>query len=272
MRRVWLAMIIVAVLAVACGGSDSDTEATAGDGNGSSTSDSGGDGVDASTDEPAGDAADESADESDDGEPADEEPADEEPDPDFSGSGSGDFCATAREYEENDPLEDLSFFDGQAFFDAADELWNGILPDVPDEIRPDVEVIIDNFRQMRELGEKYDYDFFDEELSAEMEAIDQTGMEEATARFDAYLEDVCGITSVDTSGDGIGGDDIEIDPDQLGTSAEIVAQIFNLDLETAECLVDELGDLNDPSAIDFSRLDEPICGTTLNEVLAGMGQ
>ena len=43
-------------------------------------------------------------------------------------------------------------------------------------------------------------------------------------------------------------------------------------METAECLVEELGDISDPGAVDFTRLDEPICGTTLNELLfAGAG-
>ena len=266
MRKWWLALMIVALLASACGGSDSVTDIVV---DGANSSDDGSDGGDSDGDDTGSD---------DDGvdgnEPADDDPDDEgedEPDTDFSGSGSGDFCETAREFEENDPLEDVSFGDAE-FFDTADEVWNGILPSVPDEIRPDVETIIANFGQMREIAEKYDYSFLTDEALAELDDIDTTDMEAASARFDAYLEDVCGITSFSSDGDDVPAIDLDDLTDaQITTSASIIAQVFGVDMETAECLVTEFGDLNDPGAIDFARLDEPVCGTTLNELFAGAG-
>ncbi|NNC80355.1 MAG: hypothetical protein HKN94_09420 [Acidimicrobiales bacterium] len=282
MRKWWLALMIVALVASACGGSDAEVVSDVLD-EGTSSSDDGSDaGDDSGSDDGGSDDADEPADV-----PADDpDPEDEEPDPDFSGSGSGDFCDTAREFEENDPLEDLDFFDAD-FFDAATELWNGILPSVPDELRPDVEVIIANFDDMRAIAEKYDYNFMSEGALAEFEAMDTTEMDAAGARFDAYLEDVCGIDTFDSDGTET-LDDMDIDLDELGidlddidfdelseaeltSAAAFVAQIFGVDVETAECLVGEFGALSDPSAVDLSRMDEPVCGTTLNEVFAGLG-
>jgi hypothetical protein len=57
----------------------------------------------------------------------------------------------------------------------------------------------------------------------------------------------------------------------MTSSAGIIASIFGVDMETAECLVGELGDISSPGAVDLSTLDDPICGTTLNEVFQGAG-
>ena len=265
MRRWWLILAIVALIAAGCGSSDDDTD-VASDATDGASADDGTDAGDADSG-----ADDDGGDDDGSGDGGDDDGSDD--DPDFSGSGSDDFCETAREYEENDPLENLSALDGPEFFDAAEELWNGILPSVPDEIRADVETIIDTFDEMRQIGEEYDYDFFDEEAGAAMDALDTTEMDEATARFDAYLEDVCGIVSVDTDG----SEAPTLDPDdltdeQIEASARFLSQMFDIDMETAECLVTELGDITDPTSVDFDRLDEPICGTTLNELLfAGSG-
>jgi len=146
---------------------------------------------------------------------------------------------------------------------------------VPDELRPDVEVIIANFDDMRAIAEKYDYDFMSEGALTELEAMDTTKMDAAGARFDAYLEDVCGIDSFDSDGSET-LDDIDLDLEDLtdvdiSSAAGFVAQIFGVDMETAECLVEEFGELSDPDAVDLSRMNEPVCGTTLNEVFAGLG-
>lgn len=254
MRKFWFVTIIIMLLAAACGSSESDVAADA-----TSTSDAGnndddGDGVD-----PA---------DSDDGDDAGDA------DPDFSGSGSDDFCDTAREFEENDPFEGLRITDGEVFFDAADELWGGVLPQVPDEIRADVETIISAFDDMRAIGEEYDYQFVNQAASEAFEAIDTGPMDAASERFDAYLEDVCGIESF-VSGPEAGAN-IDVDlgdltDGQITSSASFVAQIFGVDMETAECLVTEFGDISAPGAIDPTQLDTPVCGTTLNEVFSGAG-
>ena len=260
MRKFWLVTIIIVLLAAACGSSDSDVVADSSSTTVGSSNDDDGSGAD-----PA-DSSDSSGDK--DGDDAGDD------DPDFSGSGSGDFCDTAREFEENDPLEGLSITDGEEFFDAADELWDEVLPQVPDEIRGDVETIISGFDEMREIGEEYDYQFFNAAASDAFDAIDSAPMDAASDRFDVYLEDVCGIDSFVSGSDT--GPDIDIDlgdltDGQITSSAAIVAQIFGVDMETAECLVTELGDITSPGAVDPTQLDAPICGTTLNEVFSGAG-
>ena len=65
-----------------------------------------------------------------------------------------------------------SITDGEEFFDAADELWDGVLPQVPDEIPADVETIISGFDDMRAIGEEYDYQFVNQAASEAFEAID----------------------------------------------------------------------------------------------------
>ena len=269
MRKFWLVTIIIVLLAAACGSSDSDVAADSSstsdvsnnedDGGGADPTDSNDDGEDAADGDDGGDGGEDSGDD----------------DPDFSGSGSGDFCDTAREFEENDPLEGLSITDGEEFFDAADELWDEVLPQVPDEIRADVETIISGVDEMRAIGEEYDYQFFNAAASEAFEAIDTAPMDAASQRFDAYLEDVCGIDSFASGSDtGAGGSDTDIDlgdltGDQLTSSAAFIADIFGIDMETAECLVTELGDIGSPGGIDPTQLDIPVCGTTLNEVLSG---
>ena len=278
MSRFWLAIgLALMLVATACGGSDSDVSSDAG-ADTSSTDDSGSSGAASDDDGDSGAASDgDSSDGGDDDtdDTADEPAEDDEPEPDddFSGSDGDDFCGLAEEFDENDPFEGLTPLDGPAFADAADETWGRVMSVVPDEIRSDVEVIRDNFFALREIGEKYDWNFFSEEASTELEALDTPEMDEATARFDAYLEDVCGITSFVTEEEATSEIDIdptELTPEQIETSAGIIAQISDLDIETAECLVEELGDFSD-GAVDFDNLNEPVCGTTLNEVLFGAG-
>lgn len=260
MRKFWLVTIIIVLVAAACGSSDSDVAAASNSTNDGTNNDDDGGGADL-TDSNDGDGGD--------------DPGDD--DPDFSGSGSGDFCDTAREFEENDPLAGLSINDGEKFFDAADELWDGVLPQVPDEILTDVETIISGFDEMRAIGEEFDYQFVNQAASAAFEAIDTAPMDAASERFDAYLGDVCGIDSFVSGPDtGPVGPDTDIDlgdltDDQLNSSAALIAQIFGVDMETAECLVTEIGDITSPGAIDPTQLDTPVCGTTLNEVLSGAG-
>jgi hypothetical protein len=258
MRKFWLVTIIIVLLAAACGSSDSDVAADSSSTTVGSANDDDGAGADPT------DSSDSSGD--NDGDAAGDD------DPDFSGSGSGDFCDTAREFEESDPLEGLSITDGEEFFDAADELWEGVLPQVPDEIRADVETIISGFDEMREIGEEYDFQFFNAAASEAFDAIDSAPMDAASERFEAYLEDVCGIDSF-VSGPDTGADiDVDIGDlsgDQITSSAAFIADIFGIDMETAECLVTELGDIGSPGGIDPAQLDTPVCGTTLNEVLSG---
>jgi hypothetical protein len=261
MRKFWFVTIIIVLLAAACGSSDSDVAADS-----SSTTDGSNNDDDGAGPDPA--------DSNDEGDGGGADPTTTTDDPDFSGSGSGDFCDTAREFEENDPLDGLSITDGEVFFDAADELWDGVLPQVPDEIRADVETIISGFDEMRVIGEEYDFQFFNAAASEALEAIDSAPMDAASERFDAYLEDVCGIDSFVSGPDT--GADIDVDlgdltDGQITSSAAFVAQIFGVDMETAECLVAELGDISSPGAVDPTQLDAPVCGTTLNEVLSGAG-
>ena len=267
MSRVWLAIgLAVMLLASACGSSESDVVADGGD-----TASSSNDGSNDEDDAGSSDSSDGDSGDSGDDQPSDDSGDDEpepEPDPDFSGSDSDDFCGLARELDENDPFDGLTPFDGEAFVDAADETWGRVLDVVPDEIRADVEIIKDSFFAWREVGEKYEWNFFSDEAQAELDALDTAEVDEANERFDAYLEDVCGITSFVTEEEATSG---EIDPGQIGVPLEVIADAFGISVETLECLNEEFGgDITSPGAFDPSRMNEEVCGTTLNEVL-GLG-
>lgn len=134
---------------------------------------------------------------------------------DFSGKGSGDFCDKAREYDKK--FEDI----GQNSADAEEE-WrelekaiDDIAEDAPDEIEADVAVVRTNFKEVRALLEKYDYDF-SKVPPDEAAAIESEEVEEANERVNSYMETVCKIDQDgdgDTDGDEPGSDSGEAEED-----------------------------------------------------------
>lgn len=273
MRKLSSLFLAIAVLAAACGGDDTDDAAT------TATDDAGQDEASDDTadgDEPAGVS----------GEPADEpteepaeqptekpdEPADEDPPP-VSGDTSA-LCALGEELEADDPFNELTLFDGEEFFEVTTDAFDRVRDAAPSEIRDDVEIISDGWNELREIFEQYDYDLFNAELQAQIETFDTTEIDEASDRFGAYLLEACGIdidTPGDFQGDGPAAEPIDpADLENLDDPASVLQTIFGVDEETARCLVEELGGF-DPENIDPTTLNDPICGTTLLEVVTGGG-
>ncbi len=202
--------------------------------------------------------------------------------PVVSTGGGGDFCAIAAELEANDPFEDLSFFDGADFFDAASGLWDQVGASAPPELQGDVATVAAGLDDLQGLLEQYDYDFFNEELGAAMATLDTSEMDAAGESIETYVSDVCGIEL--NTGSSAGDDGPTTDPggleDLVGdldlenfnpeNTADVLAQIFGVDQELAECLAEEFGDF-DPENIDSSTLTQEVCGTTLLEVVSGIG-
>ena len=257
--RLWALAIVMALAATACGSGGTDTAETTSTtpvlGDDSSTTDS----------------------------PTTDSPSTTEIDQDFSGDDSGDFCATAREFDENDPFDNVGLTMGPGFFERAEELYGEVIAIAPDEIRPDFEASLDGIREMGAILDEYDYNFFDENLGAEMDALDTTALDASGERISVYLEEVCGIDSaldVDTPGaldglfpEGIDPADLEgLDLDS--NAAQSIFESFGIDEELATCLSEEFGedfDL-DSAGADPSFMTQEVCGTTILEIISGIGQ
>jgi len=255
--RLWALAIVTALAAAACGSDGTDT---------------------AETTSTAPVTSDESS--------TADLPSTSKVDEDFSGDDSDDFCATAREFDENDPFDNVGLTMGPEFFEQAEELYGEVLSIAPDEIRPDFEASLDGIRQLGAILEKYNYNFFDEDLGAEMDALDTTTLDASGERISAYLEEVCGIDDaleVDTPGvlDGLlpegidpadleGLADIELDSD----AAQSIFDSLGIDEELATCLSEEFGDdFNlDSAGADPAFMTQEVCGTTILEIISGIGQ
>jgi hypothetical protein len=269
MTRLWALLIVMAVTATACGSDGTDAVDTS---TGDTTA-----GVSEDSDQPSSTDA----------------PSTTEVDTDFSGDDSGDFCAKAREFDENDPFDDIGLSMSPAFFEEAEELYGEVISIAPDEIRGDFETSLDGIRQMGSLLEKYEYNFFNEELGVEMDALDTAALDASGERIGTYLEEVCGIENAldvetpddfDLDGllpDGIDPADLEgIDPADLEgfeldpNAAQSIFESFGIDQELATCLEEEFGDDFDFDAAgaDPSFMTQEVCGTTLFEILSGIGQ
>lgn len=195
----------------------------------------------------------------------------------FSGDDNSEFCKVAREFDENDPFENSAIPD-EEFFNAAEALWNDVLDIAPSDIKGDFETTLSSLQDFKGIMEKYDYEFFDEDLIVELDALDSTASDAAGARISAYLEDVCGIVGGLDAGDddtgfelpdGLDAESLEnIDP----AAVEGIFDALGVDAETAACLNEEFGDDFDLENPDLSILTEPVCGTTLMEIITNIGQ
>ncbi len=260
-KRFWAILIVMTLAAAACGGDSTET-------------------ADTTTSAPVSDESDTT-----------ESPTTSESDEDFSGDDSGDFCETAREFEENDPFENLGPVMGPEFFQEAEEVFGEVISIAPDEIRPDFEASLGGIREMGAILKKYDYNFLDQNLGAEMDALDTTTIDAASDRIDEYLEDVCGIENAleVESPAGLDGllpegldledlegldledlDGLEIDPE----TAQSIFDQFGIDEELAACLEQEFGsDFDfDSAGADPSFMTQEVCGTTIIEIISGIGQ
>jgi hypothetical protein len=174
-------------------------------------------------------------------------------------SGGGEWCDLARELDSNDVLDDVDIEDPDAIESAFEEmidLTQQAADSAPDEIKDDVELVVETARDLVDELRDVDFDFT---------ALDQSVLDnpEATAageRIDAYGERVCGIdggstddTDVDTGDDTLdtetdatdaSGDDSGLD----GTTRDqVIAQLTGVGLteDQANCIVDNVDDLEE---------------------------
>jgi hypothetical protein len=196
----------------------------------------------------------------------------------------GNFCDMVGSINDaGDANEEIDFFDPSAVEEAFKEFAAQIEAAkraAPGEIKADVELLADGMQDFLEILDEADYDFtalIALEGDPRMEAVDSPQYEAAQDRVDAY----CGIsdTSVDdgfTDPDPDSDADLPgIDPEELedfdfsGDEREIAIQVYEMfghDRETAECLVDELGDFTGAEDFDLST---EFCGMTLLEITSG---
>jgi hypothetical protein len=245
-KRLAALLIPAALVLAACGGDD-DTAAT--------TTAVAGAGVT-------------TADDSDPDAPAGTDPAPAQP-----GEGSSSaYCNLFREFDEEDPFENLDDDDFGGFregFEQMQDLLEEIQAIAPAEIRDDFATIAGGFGQLRDALEAVDYNFFALDESA-LEGFEDIRFEEAGNRIDEYNERVCGISRDDFDDDFDVGDDFdfggEFDDDSI---RDLIAQqlaMLGLTEAQATCVVDKLdlesleGDDADPMAF-FQFFQE--CGVDL---------
>ena len=286
LRLLALSLVLVLFGAACSSSSTTQTTATADDEPAAVESDDEGSTEESSTD----DAAEPTAEP----EPADEPTAepeaepeamdDDEPSEDSSTETStagfasdDDFCRVARDLDENDPFEDadLDPFSPE-FFDAARELYDGLLAIAPDEISGDVELVRDELLTIGEQLAAIDYDFTDPAFGEVMETLDSGSVDASAMRIEAYLRDVCGI-DVDAV-DEVDAEDMPalgLDEDALAGLSEIGPEeaamllgSLNLDPELQSCLLEQLPELT--ASQDPAILTQEICGTTLLDVVSGL--
>ena len=191
----------------------------------------------------------------------------------FAGVGSGDFCNTARELDENDPLDSFGF-GGEEYFRGIDDLFGRVVAVAPPEIAADIATIRSTFSQMGSVAAQYGYNTADPAFATALAALDTTAMDTATANLDLYLRQVCNISTDDPAStapapdlqSGLGNLS-DADAEAIGSS---VLAGLGVSPELAECLNRELGDIT-TAAADPAVLNLPVCGTTLLEVLQGIG-
>ncbi len=202
-------------------------------------------------------------------------------DSDSSSSGSAeDFCDLATELENSDPFGDDVGFDSfnKDFFDRIDDVFSRVSSAAPSAIKADTETMRDGFREFADLLDEYDYNLFDPDLGTAMENLDTAELDAASERVNTYVEDECGIdlSDGDDSTSGLTDDpavqDLAEDFSQLGDDPAAIAgfiDAFGIDEELAECLSEELGniDLDNP---DASILSKEVCGTTLFELITSL--
>lgn len=226
-------------------------------------------------------------------EPTEAPNADTESDATFSGADSGNFCAIARELDENNPFDDpdLAPF-SEAFFEATLDFYSQVEAIAPDEVRADFVLIRMGLEQLAAAAEQYDYNLFDPGLGQALEAIDTAEFDAASMNIETYLLDVCGIdiTSMDSvdSGsapeeeaappalpddmlDAFGGIDLESLTDaDIAALSQLLFSQFAADPELQACLLENI-DVLLGAAEDPSILTREFCGTTLLDLFSGAG-
>lgn len=127
--------------------------------------------------------------------------------PNFSGSGSSAFCSQANELQ--------GVFGGQSFtntdpsslkqdYENAQKALKDLESKAPDEIKADVKTLNDALGTLMDVFASVDYDVTklasDPEAAAKLQSFDSQELQDASARVEAYLTQVCGIDTTATTG------------------------------------------------------------------------
>jgi hypothetical protein len=164
------------------------------------------------------------------------------------GSGGGEWCDMARNVEaEMDTFEDVDFTDPESLEDAYQQMIDEVedaVDSAPDEIEDDLELIIDGFKELFEALQDVDFDF----LELDQSVLENSEVEAASDRIEAYNERECGIESdSDVTDDTDAGDDTDSgDDDTLSGEGtirdEMVRQFTAMGMteDQANCLVDNI--------------------------------
>ena len=127
--------------------------------------------------------------------------------PDFSGSGGEAFCGQAQQMDQLFGGESFNSNDPAALqndFEQAQGALEDLAKSAPDEIKDDVKTISDALTSLISVFESANYDFTklaqDPEALAKLESFSSQEVTDASARVEAYLTQVCGISTTDTTG------------------------------------------------------------------------
>ena len=246
-----LSLLLALVLVAASCGDDGD--ASVGDDDTSSEEDT----------EPDGDdPTDEDEDEGEDDDPTDEDEGDEGTSEDGGedppvGGDSGAYCAISAEQNAQDDDFNVATAtpeEAERYFTEGRDRLREAIDVAPEEIRGDLQVILEQIETFSEVLAENDWDFFAsmDELGSLLENAE---MDAADSRLEEFDEDVCGIVPDDELGatPGTGEDS----PDDLFSSpetfeallgsefgrqafAEGMAESGDIDVDQALCLVDSL--------------------------------
>jgi hypothetical protein len=128
--------------------------------------------------------------------------------PNFSGSGSKEFCAQAKGFQ--DTFGQNADF-GQSSdpaqlkddFSKAEDALKQLESSAPDEIKADVKTVSESLSSLISVFESANYDFTklaqDPAALAKLESFDSQEVQDASTRIEAYFSQVCGISTTDTT-------------------------------------------------------------------------
>ncbi len=126
---------------------------------------------------------------------ADDDGGEEEDDEEFTGEGSGDFCDTAKRFDEefDDAFTNATTpADTERVFNAARDALDTLEDEAPGEIKADVQTLSRAFGQLIDALDDVGYDVT--KLTPEQQQlISNPDIQAASERLERYGERVCGI-------------------------------------------------------------------------------
>ena len=175
---------------------------------------------------------------------------------DDDGDGGGEWCDLARDLESETVFGSIDVEDPDsvetAYREIVEILGNAV-DSAPDEIKADVQTVLDSTEELLAALEDVDFDFaaLDESVLGDLETV------EASDRIEEYGERVCGIASGDETADTlfVEGDVDDVDEGAIRDRLVTMFEALGITEEQASCLVDNMdsedlaaaGDQVDPS-------------------------